>query len=135
MKCCISTIEGGSRGCDRSIGLRADLASVCRAAASASRVPPGHPVGCHGPRIPDRVVFAHTVAALVHGSGSERIAPPGCSDRTIRRRKHAWADAGLAEALNGLVFAHDDRMIGFDLETIVVDGCITKAPCGGDNAG
>jgi len=78
---------------------------------------------------------AHTVAALVHGSGSERIAPPGCSDLTIRRRKHAWADAGLAEALNGLVFAHDDRMIGFDLETIVVDGCITKAPCGGDNAG
>jgi len=26
------------------------------------------------------------IAALVHGSGYERIATPGCSDRTIRRR-------------------------------------------------
>ena len=74
-------------------------------------------------------------AALVHGSGYERIATPGCSDRTIRRRVHAWADAGLAEALHGLVLAQYDRMIGLDLETIVVDGCITKAPCGGDKAG
>jgi len=35
--------------------------------------------------IPDRVVFDHVLAALVHGSGYERIATPGCSDRTIRR--------------------------------------------------
>ena len=47
---------------------------------------PTHPLGCHRPRIPDRVVFEHVVAALVHGSGYERIAPAGCSDRTIRRR-------------------------------------------------
>jgi hypothetical protein len=30
-------------------------------------------------------VFDHVIAALVHGSGYERIATPGCSDRTIRR--------------------------------------------------
>jgi hypothetical protein len=30
------------------------------------------------------VVFEHVVAALVHGSGYERIASAGCSDRTIR---------------------------------------------------
>ncbi len=45
-----------------------------------------HPWGCHRRRIPDRVVFDHVLAALVHGSGYERIATPGCSDRTIRRR-------------------------------------------------
>lgn len=28
-----------------------------------------HPLGCHNPRIPDRVVFDHVIAALVHGSG------------------------------------------------------------------
>ena len=33
----------------------------------------------------DRVVFEHLIAALVHGSGYERIASPGCSDATIRR--------------------------------------------------
>jgi hypothetical protein len=43
-----------------------------------------HPLGCHRPRIPDRLVFEHVVAALVHGCGYERIATPTCSDRTIR---------------------------------------------------
>ena len=47
---------------------------------------PEHPLGCHRRRIPDRVVFAHLVDALVHGSGYERIATVGCSDSTIRRR-------------------------------------------------
>ena len=36
-----------------------------------------HPRGCHRRRIPDRVVFNHVLAALVHGSGYERIATPG----------------------------------------------------------
>jgi hypothetical protein len=45
-----------------------------------------HPWGCHRRRVPDRVVFDHVIAALVHGSGYERLASPGCSDRTIRRR-------------------------------------------------
>jgi transposase len=98
-------------------------------------VVPTHPLGRHRARIPDRVVFEHVVAALVHGSGYERIASPGCSDRTIRRRVHEWAAAGLTERLHALVLAQYDRMIGLDLETIVVDGCITKAPCGGEKAG
>ncbi len=54
-----------------------------------------HPLVFHRQRIPNRVVFEHVVAALVHGSGSESIATPGCSDRTIRRRVHAWAEAAL----------------------------------------
>lgn len=99
------------------------------------QVAPSHPLGCHRPRIPDRVVFAHVVAALVHGSGYERIATPGCSDRTIRRRLDAWAATGLAHALHELVVAAYDRMIGLELEDLVVDGCITKAPCGGERAG
>jgi len=98
-------------------------------------VAPSHPLGCHRRRVSDRVVFEHVVAALVHGSGYERIATPGCSDRTIRRRVHAWAEAGLAEAWNTLVLVQDDRMIGIDLDDVVVDGCITKAPCGGEKAG
>jgi transposase len=98
-------------------------------------VDPDHPLGRHRRRIPDRVVFAHVVAALVHGSGYERIATPGCSDRTIRRRVHAWATAGLTEQLHALVLAQYDRLIGLDLRHVCVDGCITKAPSGGDVAG
>ncbi|MEU8837374.1 MULTISPECIES: IS5 family transposase [unclassified Streptomyces] len=94
-----------------------------------------HPLGCHNPRIPDRVVFEHVVAALVHGSGYERIATVGCSDRTIRRRVRHWAELGIAEQLHVLALQAYDRMIGLILEELSVDGCITKAPCGGERAG
>lgn len=98
-------------------------------------VVPTHPLGRHRRRGPDRVVFGHVVAALVHGSGYERIASPGCSDRTIRRRVRAWSDAGLAETLHTLALGQYDRMIGLDFTELVVDGCITKAPSGGEKAG
>lgn len=98
-------------------------------------VAPSHPLGCHRPRVPDRVVFEHVVAALVHGSGYERIATEQCSDRTIRRRVRTWADAGLATELHTLAITQYDRMIGLELDDIAVDGCITKAPCGGEKAG
>jgi hypothetical protein len=35
------------------------------------------------------------IAALVHGSGYERVASPGCSDRTIRRRVKYWSELGM----------------------------------------
>jgi transposase len=98
-------------------------------------VDPTHPLGCHRPRIADRLVFEHVVAALVHGSGYERIATAGCSDRTIRRRLHAWAEAGLAETLHALVLAQYDHLLGLDWSAVVVDGCLTKAPGGGEKAG
>ena len=49
-------------------------------------VAPSHPLGCHRARVPDRVVFEHVIAALVHGSGYERVASPGCSDGIVRLR-------------------------------------------------
>jgi hypothetical protein len=53
-------------------------------------VSPSHPLGCHRPRIPTRVVFEHVIEAPVHGSGYERIASTGCSDATVRRRLKQW---------------------------------------------
>jgi hypothetical protein len=85
--------------------------------------------------VPDRVVFEHVIAALVHGSGYERIASAGCSERTIRRRLHEWAAGGLSERLHPLALRAYDRMIGLDLADLAVDGCITKAPAGGEAAG
>lgn len=98
-------------------------------------VSPTHPLGRHRARIPDRVVFEHIVAALIHGSGYERIASSGCSDRTIRRRVREWAEAGLTKELHALALAQYDRVIGLDLADVVVDGCVTKAPGGGAKAG
>ena len=96
---------------------------------------PTHLWGCHRRRISDRVVFDHLIAALVHGSGYERIATPGCSDRTIRRRLRDWAQAGHTKVLLRLVLTAFDRMIGLDLDDLSVDGSITKSPCGGEVSG
>ena len=95
---------------------------------------PTHPWGCHRRRVPDRVVFDHLIAALVHGSGYERIASPACSDRTLRRRLTEWAQAGHALALLRIALAAYDQMIGLDLDDLAVDGSITKAPGGGEVA-
>jgi hypothetical protein len=81
------------------------------------------------------VVFEHVDAALVQGSGYERIASAGCSDRTIRRRLRASAAAGIGEQVHALALAAYDRMIGLELHDIAVDGCIIKAPCGGECGG
>jgi len=99
------------------------------------RVSPTHPLGCHRPRISDRVVFEHLIAALVHGSGYERIASAGCSDATIRRRLKEWAAAGVSEQVHTLALQAYDKMIGLELDDLAVDGCITKAPGGGEVAG
>ncbi len=60
---------------------------------------PSHSWGCHRHRVSDWSVFDHVIAALVHGSGYERLATPGCSDRTIRRRLVEWATAGHTQQL------------------------------------
>src|ERR1041384_8397647 len=79
---------------------------------------PSHPWGCHRRRIPDRVVFEHVLAALVHGSGYERIASPGCSDVTIRRRLKEWAAAGLSGQVHTLALQAYDRLIGLELDDL-----------------
>jgi hypothetical protein len=42
---------------------------------------------------------------------------------------------GLMDALEGIALAAYDRIIGLELADVCVDGCITKAPCGGQKAG
>lgn len=96
---------------------------------------PEHPWGCHRRRIPHRVVFEHIVAAMMHGSGYEIIASAGCSDRTIRRRLKEWAHKGLGQKLHQLALAAYDKIVGLELADLATDGCLTKAPCGGDKAG
>lgn len=54
-----------------------------------------HPLGCHRPRIPDRVVFDKLVQVMVLGAAYERIADSTCSATTIRRRRDEWLDAGI----------------------------------------
>jgi transposase len=97
--------------------------------------PKTHPLGCHRPRIPDRIVFDKLIQILVFGCGYRRIADHTCSATTLRRRRDEWIALGLAEQLRRAALATYDRLFGLELEHLVVDGCITKAPCGGQVAG
>lgn len=94
-----------------------------------------HPLGCHRPRIPDRVVFDKLIQVLVLGAAYERIADSGCSASTVRRRRDEWIDAGVFAALEDLALEAYDRIVGLELGTLIVDGCLVKAPCGGEAAG
>ena len=94
-----------------------------------------HPLGCHNPRIPDRVVFDKLIQVLVLGAAYERIADASCSATTIRNRRDAWIEAGVFEALEQLCLLAYDRIAGLELKNLTVDGCIVKAPCGGEMAG
>jgi transposase len=94
-----------------------------------------HPLGCHNPRIPDRVVFDKLVQVLVFGCAYERIADESCSATTLRRRRDEWIASGVMRRLQQIVLDAYDWMIGLDLSDVAVDCCITKAPCGGQKAG
>ena len=94
-----------------------------------------HPLGCHRSRIPDRVVFGKLVQILVFGCAYRRIADEGCSATTLRDRREEWIELGVMETLRKLTLEAYERFIGLELADVAVDGCITKAPCGGEKAG
>src|SRR6185312_10681289 len=51
------------------------------------------------------------------------------------RRRDEWIAAGVMDRLEDTALVAYDRMIGLELDDLAVDGCITKAPCGGEVAG
>jgi len=94
-----------------------------------------HPLGCHRPRIPDRTVFEKLVEVSVFGCAYWRIADESCSATALRRRRDEWIEGGLMDERRQMALDAYDRTIGLGLSDTAVDGCITKAPCGGEKAG
>jgi transposase len=94
-----------------------------------------HPLGCHRPRIPERIVFEKLVQVLVFGCAYQRIADGTCSATTLRDRRDEWIELGVMDALRELALESYDRFVGLELSEVAVDCCITKAPCGGEQAG
>jgi hypothetical protein len=86
-----------------------------------------HPLGCHKPRIPERVLFEKLVQILVFGCAYERIADEPCSESTLRRRRDEWIELGVMERLREISLDAYDRLIGLKLSDLAVDCCITKA--------
>jgi transposase len=99
------------------------------------RQDPSHPLGCHRQRISDRIVFDKLIQVLRFGCSYQGIADSTCSATTIRDRRDEWIRLGIFAHLKQIVLESYDRIVGLILTDIAVDGCITKAPGGGDCAG
>ena len=104
-------------------------------------IPPSrdhHPLGCHRPRVPDRVCFWGILIRLVTGASwvdIEQILGGQVSDTTLRSRRDEWIDAGVFDALKDEATAAFDRIIGLDLSEVSLDGSLHKAPYGGEGTG
>ena len=97
-----------------------------------------HPLGCHNPRVPDRVCFRGILIRLVTGSSwedIEAILDFVVSDTTLRARRDEWIDAGVLDDLADQALAGYDRILALDLEHVAIDGSLHKAPCGGEGTG
>lgn len=96
---------------------------------------PAHPLGCHRPRISDRLIFEKLIQVLRFGCSYASIADCACGATTIRERRDEWIKLGIFAKLKTIAREAYDRIVGLVLEELAVDGCIAKAPGGGDCAG
>jgi len=100
--------------------------------------PQSHPLGCHRPRVPDRLCFWGILVRLVTGCSwvsVEAILEYRVSDTTLRTRRDEWIAAGVFDRLRDHAVAAYDRIIGLDLSEVSLDGSLHKAPCGGEGTG
>lgn len=97
-----------------------------------------HPLGCHRPRVPDRLCFWGILVRLTTGSSwvdIEQILDGQVSDTTLRARRDEWIAADVFTRLEAEALAAFDRVIGLDLSDVALDGSLHKAPCGGEGTG
>ena len=97
-----------------------------------------HPLGCHRPRIADRVCFRGFMIRLVTGASwvdVEAIMGFEVSDTTLRARRDEWIAAGVFDRLCAEALEAFDRIVGLDLSEVGLDGSLHKAPCGGEDTG
>jgi transposase len=73
---------------------------------------PAHPLGCHRPRIADRIIFEKLVQVLRFGCSYESIADWTCSATTIRERRDEWIKAGSFARLKQIALDAYDRIVG-----------------------
>lgn len=99
---------------------------------------PPHPLGCHRPRIPDRVCFDGLLIRIVTGAAWETIEflmSHQVSDTTLRARRDEWIAAGVFDRLVEEARHAYDHIIGLDTSHVAIDGSDHAAPCGGQATG
>lgn len=100
--------------------------------------PPDHPLGCHRPRVENRVIFRGLLLRLVTGEAWDTIEfmmDRAVSDTTLRARRDEWERSGLFQKLLVHALAAYHRVIGIDLTNLFIDGCNNRALQGGQGTG
>jgi len=122
--------------------MRALEAEVVEAVWAATEpllpTPPVHPLGCHRPRVSDRLCLWALLIRLTTGASwvdIEAILDHQVSDTTLRTRRDEWIAAGVFEQLRAEALAAFDRIVGLDLSEVALDGSLHKAPYGGAGTG
>jgi transposase len=67
------------------------------------RLDPSHPLGCHRPRISDRIAFDKLIQVLRFGCSYQGIADSTCSATTLRDRRDEWIRLGIFSRLKQIV--------------------------------
>jgi transposase len=95
-----------------------------------------HPLGCHRPRIPDRLCFEAILVRLVTGCSWDVAGRLGMGgETTLRRRRDEWVAQGVFDRLAEEALRSYDRIIELDLSDVALDGSLHKAPMGGQGTG
>src|SRR3954454_5838415 len=93
---------------------------------------PGHPLGCHNPRVPDRAALDAIFFVLRTGSQWGALSATGiCSKSSAHRRFTEWVEAGVFHEFWRLGLLNYDGLVGIDWEWLSAGGAMTKAPLGG----
>src|SRR4051812_40023432 len=96
--------------------------------------PPEHPLGCHRPRVPDRLCLWALLIRLTTGASwvdIEAILDHQVSDTTLRARRDEWIAAGVFEQLRTEALAAFGRGVGPGLAGGGPDRSRDKRPPGG----
>lgn len=87
------------------------------------------------PPVDNRTVFTCVLFMLKTGIGWRDLPTElGASEKTVRRRLKVWNEQGLWSVIFHQLLAKLRAAGRLDLEEVLVDGGLIKAPCGGENA-
>lgn len=73
---------------------------------------PSHPLGCHRPRISDRIIFDKLLQVLRFGCSYQGVTDTTCSATTIRNRRDEWIRAGVVTELKRITMESYDPTVG-----------------------
>lgn len=94
---------------------------------------PGHPLGCHNPRVADRDAMDAIFFVLRTGCQWNALSATGiCKSSSAHRRFIEWTEAGVFWEFWQRGLLAYDKLEGIDWSWLSMDGAITKAPLGGE---